>query len=93
MALSALDDLSLTPTDGQVAEVVGEGFAAWEDLKEWLGSSMGIDGWEWGSAGKRCGWGLRAKVGTRNIAYLFPQQGLFLVGLELGNRAMGTAWR
>lgn len=91
MALSALDDLSVTPTDEQVAQVVGESLTAWDSLKVWLESSVGIDGWEWGSTGRKYGWGLRARSGTRNIAYLIPQHGSFLVGLVLGDRATEIA--
>ncbi len=91
MALSALDDLSIQPTDDQVAEVLGEAAEVWSSLREWLDRDGGIDGWQWGSSGKKYGWGLRAKRGSRTIAYLIPQRDSFLVGLVLGDRAMTAA--
>jgi len=91
MALSALDDLSQQPTDEQFSSVLGSAVGAWESLKTWLGASAGVDTWEWGSSGKKYGWGLRAKAGKRTVAYLVPQHDSFLVGLVLGDRAMGKA--
>ena len=91
MALSALDDPSVAPTDEQVALALGRSLGAWQRLREWLGSSAGVNGWEWRFSGKKYGWALRAKSGERNIAYLIPQRGSFLVGLVLGDRAMEVA--
>jgi len=91
MALSALDDLSRQPVDEQVASALGSGLEAWEALKHWLEDEAGVDGWEWGSSGKKYGWGLRAKAGKRTVAYLIPQHGSSLIGLVLGDRAMEKA--
>lgn len=88
MALSALDDLSHEPDDDQVAGVLGSATADWLELRSWLGESAAVDTWQWGSSGKKYGWGLRAKAGKRTIAYLIPQHGSFLVGLVLGDRAL-----
>ncbi len=87
-ALSALDDLSVQPSHDQVATVLGPSMQAWSDLEGWLNKSAGIDNWAWGSSGKKYGWGLRARTGKRNVAYLIPQHGSFLVGLVLGDRAV-----
>ena len=67
MALSALDDLTVTPTDEQVAHVIGDSLGARASLREWLESCVGVDHWQWGSSGKQYGWALRAKVGGRRI--------------------------
>lgn len=91
MALSALGDLSREPSEDDVERVVGESIATWRALVEWLRGEAGVDTLEWGSAGKKYGWGLRAKRGTRTIAYLIPQDGSFLVGFVLGDRALGAA--
>ena len=91
MALSALDDLSREPSDDDVERVVGESVVVWRALVEWLRGEAGIDTLEWGSAGKKYGWGLRAKRGARAIAYLIPQDGSFLVGFVLGVRALESA--
>lgn len=91
MALSALDDLSQQPTGDQVAAVLGPALEPWESLKGWMADEAGVDAWEWGSSGKKYGWGLRAKAGKRTVAYLIPQHDAFLVGLVLGDRAMEKA--
>ncbi len=88
MALSALDDLSAEPSRDQVADVLGPAMQAWSDLEGWLTLSAGIDDWQWGSSGKKHGWGLRARVGNRTVAYLIPQHDSFLVGLVFGGRAL-----
>jgi hypothetical protein len=93
MALSALDDLSQQPTDQQVASVLDLALEPWELLRGWLADEAGVDAWEWGSSGKKYGWGLRAKAGKRTVAYLIPQHGSFLVGLVLGDRAVEKARR
>jgi hypothetical protein len=91
MALSALDDLSCEPSDEDIERVVGDALGTWRALMEWLEREAGVDHLEWGSSGKKYGWGLRAKRGARTIAYLIPQKGSFLVGLVLGDRALEAA--
>lgn len=68
MALSAFDDLSVEPTDDQVAAVLGSAIKPWSQLKSWLIRNAGIDKYEWGSSGKKYGWGLRAKTSKRTIS-------------------------
>jgi len=87
-ALSALDDLAVEPTGDQLAAVLPAGMGPWSSLETWLAESAGVDGWEWGSTGKKYGWALRGKKGKRNLVYMIPQHGSFLVGLVLGDRAM-----
>lgn len=91
MALSALDDLSQQPAGDQVAAVLGLALEPWKSLKGWLEDEVGVDAWEWGSSGKKYGWGLRAKASKRTVAHLIPQHEAFLVGLVLGDRAMEKA--
>lgn len=91
MALSALDNLSREPSDEDVERVVGESIATWRALADWLRGEASVDSLEWGSSGKKYGWGLRAKRGARTIAYLIPQHGSFLVGFVLGDRALAAA--
>lgn len=93
MALSALDDLAVKPTDDQVAAVLKKAMKSWSSLRNWLTSTCGIDGWEWNSSGTKYGWALRGKKGKRTIVYMIPQHGSFLVGLVLGDRAMDQVRR
>jgi hypothetical protein len=90
MSLSALDDLAVEPTDIQVSAVLEGGMQAWSSLISWLSNAHGVAGWEWFSSGKKYGWALRGKRGKRTIVYMIPQQGSFLVGLVLGDRAMAA---
>lgn len=88
MALSALDDLSKEPAPDQLAVVLAGGLPRWTMLQSWCAEAGIVDSWEWGSSGKKYGWGLRGKKGKRTILYMIPQHGSFLVGLVLGDRAM-----
>jgi hypothetical protein len=91
MALSALDDLSREPVDDDVERVLRDAAVVWKSLIEWLGQEAGVDRLEWGSSGKKYGWGLRAKRGDRTIVYLIPQDRAFLVAIVLGDRAVAAA--
>ena len=93
MALSILDDLSVEPDNDQVMSVLNDGMESWSSLESWLRDTCGVDGWEWGHSGKKYGWALRGKKGKRTIVYMIPQQGSFLVGLVLGDRAMEAVRR
>ncbi len=88
MALSALDDPSVQPTENGVASVLGSAIGAWKALIDWLGESAGVDRLEWHSSGAKYGWALRGIKGKRTIVYLIPQYSAFLVGLVLGDQAM-----
>lgn len=91
MALSALDDPQHTPNDELVASVLGKAFKPWSALTAWLSEEIGIDLFEWATAGKQYGWSLRAKKKKRIIVYLIPQHGSFLIGLVLGDRAVAAS--
>lgn len=88
MSISAIDDLSVEPTEEDVASVLDAATVPWTLLLNWLEESAGIDRLEWRSSGSKYGWSLRGIKGKRTIVYLIPQQSAFLVGLVLGDRAM-----
>lgn len=91
MTLSALDDPSHVPSDELVASVLGKAIKPWAVLSAWLSEEIGIDLFEWATAGKQYGWSLRAKKKKRTIVYLIPQHGSFLIGLVLGDRAVAAS--
>lgn len=90
MALSALDDPTREPDEEQTAAVLGDAGAVWRELQAWLRAETAVDRFEWGTSGRKYGWGLRAKAGKRTVIHLIPQRGLFLVGLVLGDRAVAA---
>lgn len=90
MALSALDDLSAEPNPEQLYAALEGSADAWTALETWLTQSAGVDKMERFSSGKKYGWTVRAGIGKRNIVYLIPQHGSFLVGFVLGDRGMSA---
>ncbi len=86
MALSAFDDRSAPPSDGDVATVLGPAARRWERIRSQLALTE-----EWGFASRSTGWGLRLKQGSRVIVYLTPRAGSFLASLALGERAVAAA--
>lgn len=93
MALSALDDPSVKPTDEQLAGVLGASFETWQTLCAWLKPTSRITTWQWRHSGAKYGWSLLAQSRKRTMVYLIPGHGQFLVGLVLGSKAMGVVSR
>lgn len=91
MALSAFDDKSRPPTDGELAAVLGRAAAAWTALREQLASRFPPLTATWGYASKSTGWGLRLVQGKRTVLYMTPQRGAFLASFALGEKAAAAA--
>ena len=88
MALSALDDEAVPPTPAGLAGVLGGSHDAWRHLASRMESGYGPLSVHWSFAGARYGWSCRLQRKKRTILYLIPQQGAFLVGVVLGDRAL-----
>ena len=43
----------------------------------------------WGFSGGKYGWSFRLKQKKRTVLYLIPQKDMFLIGIVLGDRALG----
>lgn len=90
MALSALDDKDLVPTPGGVEGVLGPAIGAWRHLNTTIADAYAPVSESWNFAGAKYGWILRLKRKKRTLLYLTPQEGRFLVGMILGDRALGV---
>lgn len=88
MALSALTDKSRAPEAAAVAAVLGPAATWWDDLVRRVTARFGPITEEWKHPGAKYGWSLRLKRRERNLIYLIPGHGSFLVALVFGERAV-----
>jgi Protein of unknown function (DUF3788) len=79
------------PTDEDLTAALGPAKTAWDRLIDDLAEECGIVGQEWNSYSRMAGWSLRLKREQRNIVYLSPRQGSFLVSFALGDKAVQAA--
>ncbi|MDR3742113.1 MAG: DUF3788 family protein [Terracidiphilus sp.] len=80
------------PTRPEVAAALGPVASIWDDFIAWMASEKLVTDQEWkGIAVKKYGWSLRLRQKGRNIVYLGPGTGCFLVGFVLGGKAMIAA--
>lgn len=93
MALSSLDDKTVEPTPDALARVLGPSEEAWHHLVTRMEATYGPLSEEWNYSGAKYGWIARLKKKKRRILYLTPQKQSFLVGLILGDRALGLLRR
>lgn len=91
MALSAFDDKSRSPTDAELAQVLGKAHALWEDLAHRIARRFAPMTSEWGFASKSTGWGLRLRQPQRTVLYMTPCTGYFLASFALGEKAVLAA--
>jgi len=93
MALSSLDDKAVDPTPAELTRVLGPSEETWHHLVSRIESTYGPLSTEWNFAGAKYGWNARVRRKKRTILYLIPQNQTFLVGLVLGDRALGLLRR
>lgn len=91
MALSAFDDPGAAPTAAEVSRRLGGAASLFARLLEHLQKSHGPLVEVWRFAGPKFGWSLRVKRKERVVLYLTPQEGRFLVGVVLGEKAVAAA--
>ncbi len=81
-----------TPTQAEVAEVLGSKAKLWDDLVEWMSEKEGVSEQEWkGVVVKKYGWGMRLKKKGRNILYLSPGKDCFMASFVLSDKALDEA--
>jgi hypothetical protein len=90
MLLSAFDDASHQPGTDEVLGVLGSAAEPWAALVAHVTERHApvVELWNHGA---KSGWTLRLKRKERIVAYLTPQRGAFVVGLVLGEKAVGIA--
>jgi hypothetical protein len=78
-----------TPTEKQLAEVLGTAKAAWDALQETMAEEHGLTR-EWKFYSVKMGWALQLRRKGRNIVHLGPCNGSFRAALIFGEKAMAT---
>ena len=91
MALSAFDDKSKEPLEGELTKVLGQATQLWEQLISSVRSRFDPLAEEWGFSGEKWGWALRLKHKKRAVLYLTPSDGFFYAGFALGQKAVDAA--
>jgi hypothetical protein len=91
VALSAFDDPLRAPTHEELATTLGPAARLWFELIAETGRlTDGVtEAWTFTSA--KNGWSMRLVRGTRVLVYMTPQAGALLVGVVLGEKAIGSA--
>jgi hypothetical protein len=80
------------PTDTEVAAALGPTAKLWNEFIQWMDDKEGINTQEWkGIVVKKHGWSLRLKQKARNIVYLGPGKGCFMVSFVLSDKALTQA--
>lgn len=79
------------PTEKSLAEALGETYRLWQRLVADLMSELNLDNAEWHTSSIKHGWAFRLQLKERNIVYLSPFDGYFVVTFVLGDRAVAAA--
>ena len=91
MALSAFDDPARPPVPAGVRRCLGDAASLRTDLVAHVAATCPQVEEAWNFSGAKFGWSLRPKKVERVLVYLTPQEGRFLVGLVLGEKAVASA--
>ena len=88
---SAFVDKAHTPTDEEVAKVLGPAVGLWNELKNIIVGQYEPITEEWAFSGKKHGWAFRLKQKKRAIVNMVPLDGRFRAGFALGEKAVAAA--
>jgi hypothetical protein len=91
MALSAFDDPTFQPQDGDLAEMLGRTSGLWNELKATVSTLYAPVDEVWSFSGAKYGWSMRLIRKKRTIVYMIPCKRHFLAAFVLGDRAMEAA--
>ena len=91
MSLSAIPASPSPPGPEELRVVLGAATEAWEGLLARVSAAHPLVAPAWACAGAKSGWSMRLKLKDRILLYLIPQEGQFLLGVVLGERAARAA--
>ena len=91
MVSNAFIGKAAEPGEQELAAELGPAKAVWDRLLAELAEECDLSAKEWHSYSPKAGWSLRLKKGERNIVYLSPGHGRFLVSFALGDKAVRAA--
>jgi Protein of unknown function (DUF3788) len=80
------------PSAIELTAALGASARLWTEFIEWMAKEEGVAGQEWkGICVNKYGWSLRLKQKSRNIVYLGPGKGCFMVSFVLSDKALQAA--
>lgn len=82
-----LYDREHIPTREHLEMLMGEAFTLREELYAYLSESVGTVEVEWKFYSKKSGWTSKTLLGNRNLFFLSPMEGTFMVTFIFGDRA------
>jgi Protein of unknown function (DUF3788) len=80
------------PSEAELTAALGPSTKLWKEFIRWMAEEEGAAGQEWkGICVNKYGWSLRLKQKSRNIVYLGPGEGCFMVSFVLSDKALQAA--
>jgi hypothetical protein len=90
--INAFRGKATQPGDDELATALGPSRKLWNEFIEWMAEEEGVAGQEWkGICVNKYGWSLRLNQKGRNIVYLGPGEGCFMVSFVLSDEALKAA--
>ncbi len=90
--INAFRGKATQPGDDELATALGSSAKLWNGFIQWMAEEEGVAGQEWkGICVNKYGWSLRLKQKSRNIVYLGPGEGCFMVSFVLSDKALKAA--
>ncbi len=91
MAISCFADQAVEPTAEMLKTALGRAHTRWERLTAHILEQKPKVKFIWKMTTKDGGWMMRAMDGKRNLMYLIPQEGTFLMAVIFGAKAVAAA--
>lgn len=91
MSLSVFEEKAFMPDDAMLTEVLKDGLAHWNQIKEHIAMACDDVSEQWKYYSKKAGWTLVIKSGGRTVTYLIPLQGYFKMNFVFGEKAATAA--
>lgn len=88
MSASAFGDKNQMPDEEILASVLGETKTFLDQICHFIESETGQLTPEWKHYGQKAGWTLKLISKKRNLLFVLPESGYFLVGFVFGDRAV-----
>lgn len=88
MGLSVFTDKTKRPGEHELSEALGDAKLLWDQLKDYARENYSNLTEDWKHYGKSSGWTMKLLMKKRNLFFLYPGLGEFVVGFIFGDRAV-----
>jgi hypothetical protein len=88
MALSVFTDKTMRPGEAELSKALGESKLLWDRLLNHANENYSNLMEEWKHYGKSSGWTMKLLMKKRNLFFLYPGEGQFVVGFVFGDKAV-----